>query len=678
MLKLLSKNRVLVAILAGIVFLFAGATTASAAEKVEWLFEYTIVNPFLGGLGGGVTGQVSSYIDKASCDAGEKAYASDTNYLIHKYTITKSCYSTTTANAAVARNVALANIRNADLSEDPLLKNIHCNIINGALGTGGSIADCVPLLTYYVVYKPASWLLIGSGYIFDATLILSIDSNFVNQDFVASTWTVVRDFSNMFFIFILLYTGVQTILDIGNWKNTIKLVIIMALLINFSLFFTKVVIDAGNVLAVGVYNSMGLEKSAENQSFQSVGSVPERNISENLAMAFEPQRFLDTAGKVEALDATIVFLIATIVSGYAGYVFFKVALLFVGRLIAFWFLMIVSPFAFISIALPSKANKFQEWLDTLISQAFIAPIFLFFIYIIMQVINGGNGILAGLIKSSPTTGAFTFDKVLAPVIIATILIMALQKALGFAEDMAGDFGKLGSDMASKAMGLAAVAPTMAGAATGGLIRGVGAATSWTAKKAGAAGGKFDKFGQGIQSTGKFVGSASTYIDPYKLPKHLSKIPVVGGVAGGAAKAVGGALGVSDVRNVLKGGEKGAEEAKARKKTADNKAAVNKFIEDLHKDAQGNVRLDPQGRPLDQIKSGKTLDDQEVKDAIIDKRDAFELSVANAEALLAQTPNFSQLYAQTVVSKNRAKRDLAEFTQAQSKAAEKHKELKEND
>lgn len=529
-----------------------------------------------------------------------------------------------------------------------------CSVIKGRL------MPCFAEAVYKIIYRPTAYALMGAGYIFDEILTLSIEGAMVAPPFIDSTWKVVRDFSNMIFIFILLYAGVETILGGKNWMKTIRLVIIIALLINFSLFFTKVVIDAGNILAVGV-------KSA----------ISTTSVSEGLAAAFQPQQFLSAATKgpdTSGGDAIIVFLVAAVVSGFAAYIFFKAALLFMGRLIAFWGLMIISPFAFVSMAMP-KGNIFNDWLDMLVKQSFVAPVFLFFVYIIMKVISdGGTGILNGL----PKTGDW-FKDLLGPVIVATLLIIALKQALDIATKMSDKMGKLGSDMTSTAMGLAAVAPTMAGAATGGLIRGVGAATSWTAKKAGATGGKFDKFGQGIQSTGKFVGSASNYIDPYKLPKHLSKIPVVGGVAGGAAKAVGGALGVSDVRNVLKGGEAGKEAAKAKKKTEENEATLRKFVDELHLDSSQQQLHSATGVALSNV-TGKKFDDQKVKDAITEKRDALEHAVVTATVALdtvkRNSPNDAVANATAIVNKRKAERDFTEFTQALSKAKDIHKDLNE--
>ena len=342
----------------------------------------------------------------------------------------------------------------ADTQGDALFNQLTCNPLGGVWGTEGSVAECVPVLTYYVIYKPASWALVGGAFIFDSILTLSIDSKFIDQTFIDSSWKIVRDFSNMIFIFILLYTGIQTMLRMGtDWRGTVLKVIIIALVINFSLFFTKVVIDAGNVLAVEIYNSIGQPAvGPENHLVPAPDRLPQRDISFRIAEKFQPQNFVVLSTKVQPLDATIIFLVAAAVSAWAGYVLFMAALLFAGRLIGFWFLMIISPFAFISITFP-KGNQFSAWLSTLLGLSFVAPVFLFFIYLIIQIVN--SGILSNLIVGGSDTNIFTFDKVLGPVIIAILIILALLKALAFSKSMAGAFGNTISGFVGKAMGFAA-------------------------------------------------------------------------------------------------------------------------------------------------------------------------------------------------------------------------------
>lgn len=559
------------AILLGAVFLLGGATTAFGAE-----FFYYKENSG----GGSAPVQVGGpFADKPSCQTAQQAKEKETTtFGSPKYRTTTFCHAGTslaeeqakaTAQTAAnsAQQVAANNATGENLTEEQkqeraLLSRLHCGISITEAGED-NLVDCIPKFVYYAIYKPSSYLLSGSGYILDVMLTLSIDSQFVNQTFVADSWTVVRDFSNMLFIFILLYVGVQTILGMGDWRKTVLMVIVMALLINFSLFFTKVVIDAGNVLAVGIYSSMSTPKSPDKQNIIS-GGVPERSISGSMAGAFAPQKFLKVSGDVMALDATIVFIIATIVSLFAAYVFFKAALVFVGRLIAFWFLMIVSPFAFISLALPGKANKFQGWVDLLLAQAFVAPVFLFMVYMIMKVISSGNGILEGMIKQPTATASFTFDKVLAPVIVATLIIIALQKALEYAESMAGDFGKLGSGIMGSMMGIAA------GAATGGAaFVGRNVVGGYAAHKL--ASGELE------EGSAKYRAAQLATRASFDVRNLAGEKSIFGKTVGGAISKGGGALGV----NVGKGSGVGGVEKMAKdaqKSATDNVPAMGVFEE----------------------------------------------------------------------------------------------------
>lgn len=381
MIRLFSK---LIGIIIGIIFLLSGANTVFGEEGFAYSYRdapytpikfafYPTLSECLTALGN------STGVSKSSCSESS---------------------SGSIANVQQQQAVAQANIPPPPTPEDKLLKQINCNPvgswIGGVFGGKGTFVDCISLVTYYAVYKPASWLLIISGYLFDASIALSIDTHFVNQPFVTDTWKVVRDFSNMIFIFVLLYAGVETILGGKNWMKTIRLVIIIALLINFSLFFTKVVIDAGNILAVGVYEAMGVVKTGPN-AIMKPGGPPERNLSESIVANFQPQQFLSKAGKVGGTNSTIIFIVAAIVNAFAAYVLFMSALLFVGRLLAFWFLMIVSPFAFISLALP-RGNIFDWWTSTLLNQAFVAPVFLFLLYLLMKVLSASGGIMKGFVN----------------------------------------------------------------------------------------------------------------------------------------------------------------------------------------------------------------------------------------------------------------------------------------
>lgn len=517
-----------------------------------------------------------------------------------------------------------------------------------------TFSDCMAIGVYYAIYKPAALFLAATGYIFDSVLSLSITGDKVAPPFIAASWTVVRDFSNMIFIFILLYTGIMTMFGAADWRKVVLQVVVIALLINFSLFFTKVIIDAGNVLAIGIRSSIS----------------PGQSISEGLASSFQPQKFLILAGeKIDGGTSIIIFLVAAVVSGFAGYYFFKAALLFAGRLIAFWFLMIVSPFAFISTTLP-KGNVFSKWLDTLLNQAFVAPVFLFFIYLIMTVISAGGGILEGFARNGDW-----FDALIGPVIIATLLVLALKKALEFAEKMAGDFGKAGSSFVSGAMGVASVATGgMAGFARQTVGRYAAAKLAGGTLEEGSAAQKAAQWATRSSFDVRNIGDKNSLIGKTMSGKVFQKEQGIGGrekvekdrITKELKAAESGKLGVF--------GEQGV-----RSKTGALAKAKVAMLERTLADAQKAANESPTGKVMN--KAGKTYEEAVSRrsrggseESVTRAKEAFE----KAEG--AHSSSSSSIALKSVVSKleaaKKAEKAEAVAVSAGIKIAEENKNRKE--
>jgi len=118
------------------------------------------------------------------------------------------------------------------------------------------IDHCAALVGFYVFFVPSTWLLYTAGTIFDTMLIFSLSNKMINQPFVTEAWEAVRDVANMAFIFVLLYIAIATILNLGDYKKLLVNLVIVALVINFSAFFTKIIIDASNIVALGFYNAI--------------------------------------------------------------------------------------------------------------------------------------------------------------------------------------------------------------------------------------------------------------------------------------------------------------------------------------------------------------------------------------------------------------------------------------
>ncbi|MBP6884833.1 MAG: hypothetical protein KBC17_03345 [Candidatus Pacebacteria bacterium] len=173
--------------------------------------------------------------------------------------------------------------------------------IAGKCGMGfGEFKVCLEYFFYYIPFWIGTQALFWAGNLFDSFAAMTLSSNmYSNSEFITQGWQITRDFANMFFILILIYIAISLVLDIeighANPKKMLASVVLVAVLINFSLFFTHVVIDISNSLALVFYNQIGTTANANadqtqiQEQSQTVLGVKIRPISHALVRAFSPQ-----------------------------------------------------------------------------------------------------------------------------------------------------------------------------------------------------------------------------------------------------------------------------------------------------------------------------------------------------------------------------------------------------
>lgn len=197
---------------------------------------------------------------------------------------------------------------------------------------------------------------------------------------INETWGVVRDVVNLIFIFGFVYIGIMTILDPGrlNTRSLLVQLVIAALLINFSLFFTKIVIDVANVFALEVNQLMD---RGENGGIAAT-FASEMGLS-SLYTNFNSQALagLTAGGSVTFFIMGTIFLIIT------GFVFAAGAVMLVIRFVVLIFIMIGSPLYFAGMAFPQAKKFTKDIFGKLLGYAFYAPVFLFLIYISLRVVQ---------------------------------------------------------------------------------------------------------------------------------------------------------------------------------------------------------------------------------------------------------------------------------------------------
>ena len=104
-----------------------------------------------------------------------------------------------------------------------------------------------------------------AGELFNTSIQFSLTGKVFDADkntMIKDGWTLVRDLLNLVFIFILLFAAISTILQYGNMdiKKILPSLIVVALLVNFSMMITKMVIDASHIFAWEFYNQIDVTK----------------------------------------------------------------------------------------------------------------------------------------------------------------------------------------------------------------------------------------------------------------------------------------------------------------------------------------------------------------------------------------------------------------------------------
>jgi hypothetical protein len=298
----------------------------------------------------------------------------------------------------------------------------------------------------YILMTLSSLILIFCGWIFDTVVqytIIDVATNIGNSSSmgksISEAWVVLRDVANMFFIFVLLYAAFKTMFDnnFGGFQKTIRDIIIVALLINFSLFFTRVVIDSSNIVADGFYKAI----ASNNQQLGGTvagGTTNFKGVSGGYMRMLGLQTWYTSNIFSGGIDAQKIFVTAFMSSAFmlaSAVIFLVSGIMFISRFIILVFLMILSPMAFIAFVVPGMKGQFNAWLSALINQSFFAPLFFALTWVSFKL---GNSLITPTTSwANLVTNPFQDEKSTMALLLNYVLVMGFSiAALIFAKKMA--------------------------------------------------------------------------------------------------------------------------------------------------------------------------------------------------------------------------------------------------
>jgi hypothetical protein len=235
--------------------------------------------------------------------------------------------------------------------------------------------------------------------------IVQMSANISGMTGINIVWKVIRDLSNIAFIFILLYEAILIIISRSSKEKMggiVAGIVITALLINFSLFFTKVIIDASNVVTLGFYQSiMGNDVS----KLTSTASDTTNNytIPQGIAGIFMNDLHVVsffTGMDVTKLNSTnndyktvtLVSLGGSILFLVLSFVFFAISIMYLMRYIILVVLMMSAPIGYLGFGLPVLKGPQSTWWKTLMGQCIFAPLWMFCAWAIL-ILAGSPGFL---------------------------------------------------------------------------------------------------------------------------------------------------------------------------------------------------------------------------------------------------------------------------------------------
>lgn len=351
-------------------------------------------------------------------------------------------------------------------------------------------------------------ILSAAAYIFDNLLALSIGSTLFSDGAVLEAWGEVRDLANILFIvgIILISFSYLTNHQIGVKKNMMAHLIILALVINFSFFISRVIIDAGNITALVMYDGISapISQTPEDR-YRFFSDVISGNIlvdkgsncskteknpkscAKSISGAFVNYSGLNkfssaagfSAGEEGVKIETRLFLVlmsSIILSIILAKSLFMAGFMFLNRLIWLVIYTIISPLAFMSWLLPSmggylSSGSLSKWFQGFINKSFCITIYLLLLWIVFKILASFNKALA---SANNNKGFLELLIGFILQVIVTFVLFEIVNRYGskFCEDGESTFGKIIGGVTSVATSALPVAGGAARIASGALGRGL--------------------------------------------------------------------------------------------------------------------------------------------------------------------------------------------------------------
>lgn len=273
----------------------------------------------------------------------------------------------------------------------------------------------------------------------EVALVLSL--NIVNSSAVQQGFKIALTLANLGFVISIIVIALATIFRNQTYgvKRALIRLVVMAILVNFSLILTGMVLNFTDRLTLYFVSA-----SAPEQGFG--GSF---NFSYRIMSSLNPQAVQNSPpeeGLLNSLDKTFAAsagaLLASVSNILTLLAFSVLAVTLFARYTIISILLISMPIAWLAWIFPSTSSWWKKWWDTFIKWTFYAPAMMFFVYIAMTLAQS-DALVATLNTAQETDVA----SVLGNTLVKSNTLAAISKQITILFILFGGF------FAAKSMGI---------------------------------------------------------------------------------------------------------------------------------------------------------------------------------------------------------------------------------
>lgn len=248
----------------------------------------------------------------------------------------------------------------------------------------GSFYQAIILGVGNIIFSISAFLSSTAVQILSAVTNLEFLKQSITQEPIfLSSWSTVRDFSNMFIVLGFIAVGIAFALRMGELgsKKILTSLVLVALLINFSPILVGIAIDASNITTGYFTATSGGATALEFD--KAINNVIKDYIKSSSGSGGGGATTGDTAAP--SGDPVMNQFSAVITAAFfcllIAYTYLVLSALFIARYAMLIILFVLSPLAFVCFIFPFTKKYWSMWWEQLLNWSFIGVSLSFFLYI---------------------------------------------------------------------------------------------------------------------------------------------------------------------------------------------------------------------------------------------------------------------------------------------------------